>query len=356
MLLGKNGFLGGGHATDRRTVVVVASVVAGTHALDEGKTPRRLSIGGPTDVAMRGTGGREHPLELDAGEHVGGQPVAELASPRGIEGLEPGREDHGPHIQFERLDRLVVIDRARLADLCAETALAGREMDAVVAVDDRHPRRGLRMGQVDRRPALEVLGVAGLMQLGPPGADRRQVDCPGRTDEDARPAGLALITRLLEGGADAAFAAPAEHADRAPGHQVVARPHAQPAENALAFRGLLQRRPAHAEFRGQLGQILRLRGLGQEQLEHGPARLLHRFRVGPDDEVLFDRITARGNLPRSPGGLDFDKADTARAVGRQAAIVAERGDRDAHLTRRVENRRRRRRGRCAAVDREPNPV
>ena len=114
-------------------------------------------------------------------------------------------------------------------------------MDAVLAVDDRHPWRGLRMGQVDRRPALQVLGIAGLMQLGPPGTDRRQVDRAGRADEDAGPAGLALIARLLEGRADAALAAAAEHADRAAGHQVVAGPHAQPAEDALAFGGLFQR-------------------------------------------------------------------------------------------------------------------
>ncbi len=278
------------------------------------KASRRggLAVGGAADVAVRGAGGREHPLELHAAEHVGGQPVAELAAPRGVEGLEAGREDHGPDVQFELLDLLIVVDRAGLADLRAQAALAGREMDAVVAVDDRHPRRGLRMGQVDRRPALQVLGIAGLVQLGPPGTDRRQVDGAGRTDEDARPAGLALIAALLEGGADAALAAAAEHADRAAGHQVVARPHAQPAEDALAFGGLLQRSAAHAEFRGQLGQVLRLRGLGQEQLEHRAARLLHRFGVGADDQVLFDRIAARGNLPRSPGAYRFRRGRRGR--------------------------------------------
>ena len=112
---------------------------------------------GPADVALRGTGGREHPLELHAGEHVGGQPVAELAAPGGIEGLEPGREDHAADFQFERLGGLIVVDRAGLADLRAQAALAGLEMDAVVAVDDRHPRRGLRMGQVDAGPGGEVL-------------------------------------------------------------------------------------------------------------------------------------------------------------------------------------------------------
>ncbi len=198
VLLGQDGFLGGGHAADRRAVGVVAAVVARAHALDEGQPAGGLAVGGAADVALRGTGGREHPLELHAGEHVGGQPVAELAAAGGVEGLETGREDHAPDFQFELLDRLVVVDRAGLADLGAQAALAGREMDAVVAVDDRHPRRGLRMGQVDRGPGSPGTGHSGLMQLGPPGTDRGQVDGAGRADEDAGPAGLALIARFLE--------------------------------------------------------------------------------------------------------------------------------------------------------------
>ena len=356
VLLGQDRFLGGGHAADRRAVGVVAALVARADALDEGQPAGGLAVGRAADVAVRGTGGREHPLELQAGEHVGGQPVAELAAAGGVEGLETGREDHAADFQFELLDRLIVVDRAGLADLGAEAALAGREMDAVLAVDDRHAGRGLRMGQVDRGPALQVLGIAGLMQLGPPGADRRQVDRAGRADEDAGPAGLALIARLLESGAHAALAAAAEHADRAAGHEVVAGPHAQPAEDALAFGGLFQRSAAHAEFRGQLGQLLRLRGLGQQHLQHRPPRLPHGFRVGPHDQALFHRIAARGDLPRSSGAIDFHEADAARAVGRQAAIVAERGDRNAHLPRRVENRRVGRGGRRTPVDRNPNPV
>ena len=39
VLLGQDGFLGGGHAADRRAVVVVAAVVARADALDEGQPP-----------------------------------------------------------------------------------------------------------------------------------------------------------------------------------------------------------------------------------------------------------------------------------------------------------------------------
>ena len=98
-----------------------------------------LAVGGPADVALRGAGGREHPLELHVGQHVGGAAEAELAAAGGVEGLEAGREDHAADFQLERLGRLIVVDGAGLADLGAQAALAGLEMDAVVAVDRPAP-------------------------------------------------------------------------------------------------------------------------------------------------------------------------------------------------------------------------
>ena len=99
-----------------------------------------------------GPGGREHPLELHVGQHVRGEAEAELAAARGVEGLEAGREHHAADLQLDRLLRLVVVDGPGLADLGAQAALAGLEMDAVLAVDDRHARRGLGMGQIDAGP------------------------------------------------------------------------------------------------------------------------------------------------------------------------------------------------------------
>ena len=219
------------------------------------KASRRggLAVGGPADVALRGAGGREHPLELHVGEHVGGQPVAELAPPRGVEGLEAGREDHGPDFQFER-SRPADRSRWRRPGRPSRTGRTRRsEMDAVVAVDDRHARRGLRMGQVDAGPGGEALVEAGDVRRHPPGGDRGQIDGAGGADERAGPAGLALLALLVVGRAHLARFAAAEEVDRPAAHHLVADPRAQAAEDALPFGRLAERgggrRPAPRRIR-----------------------------------------------------------------------------------------------------------
>ena len=56
-------------------------------------------------------------------------------------------------------------------------------------------------------------------------------------------------------------------------------------------------------------------------------------------EAALDRVAARGHQLAAARRVDLDQADAARAVGQQAAVVAERGDRDAHLPRRAIDRR-----------------
>ena len=70
----------------------------------------------------------------------------------------PGVRTTAADFEIAGLPALVVVDRPRLADLGAESALAGTKMDAVVAVDHRHSRRGLRMGQIDRGPGRQYAG------------------------------------------------------------------------------------------------------------------------------------------------------------------------------------------------------
>ncbi len=113
VLQGDHGLLGGAHAADGGAVAVAAGGVAAAHALDEGDLPDFAAIRGPLHVTAGGTRGREHPLELHAGEHVGVSPVAELAAQRGLELLEAGREDHAAHVDLHFGGPLVVDRRLR---------------------------------------------------------------------------------------------------------------------------------------------------------------------------------------------------------------------------------------------------
>ena len=164
----------------------------------------------------------------------GREAESEFAPAFGIERLEPGRQHHGADVQLDGFLRLVVVDGARLADLGAEPALARLEMDAVLAVDHRHARRGLGMGQVDARPGGEVLVEIRDVGLHPARGDRGQVDGPRRTDERAGPARLALVGPLVEGRAHFPRRAAAVQVDGAAAHHLAAHPGAQTAQDALA--------------------------------------------------------------------------------------------------------------------------
>ena len=158
VLLGEDRFLGGGHAADRGAVVVVAARVARADALDE-----RQPLGRP----CRRWGGRTCPRVGPEAESIrsnctlvstlGAKPKPN--SPRRVasKASKPGVSTTLPTSRSDGLLRLVVVDGPGLADLGAQAALARLEMDAVLAVDDRHARRGLGMGQVDARPGAQVL-------------------------------------------------------------------------------------------------------------------------------------------------------------------------------------------------------
>ena len=175
---------------------------------------RRTCPGGPR--------GGEQPLELHVAEHVRGEAETELAATRGVEGLEPRREDDGADFQLGRFFGLIVVDGLGLADLRAQPALPGAEVDATLAVDDRHARRCLGMRQVDRGPAAEILVVPCQVRFEPPGGDCGQVDGPRRADHCAGPARLALVGWFLKGGADFPCAAAAEEVDGPSAHHFVA--------------------------------------------------------------------------------------------------------------------------------------
>ena len=117
---------------------------------------------------------------------LGAKPKPNSPRRRGVEGLEAGREHHAADFQLDGLFRLLVVDRAGLAHLRAQAALARPEMDAVLAVDDRHARRGLRMGQIDAGPGTQILVERREVWLHPPRGDRVRSTAPvGQTTAQA---------------------------------------------------------------------------------------------------------------------------------------------------------------------------
>ena len=195
------------------------------------------------------------------------------------------------------------------------------------------------MGQVDARPAGELLVEARQVRRELAGSDAGQLDGPGRANELAGPAGLALVGLPAEGRADFPLGPAPEEVDRPAAHHLIAHPRAQPAEHALALGRALKRRRLHAQPGGKLGQLARIGGLGQEQLQHGAARLLHLLGLGANDQLAVDRVAAGGDELPAARRFQLDQAHPARPVRRQAAIVAERRNRDAHLPGGVEDRR-----------------
>ena len=356
VLLGQDRLLGGGHAADRGAVVVVAGRVARTHALDERQPRGRPAVAGSKNVPPGRARGGEQPLELHVREYVGSEAEAELAPPPRVERLEAGRKNDGTDLQADGFLRLVVVDGSGLADLGAQSALARREMDAVLAVDRRYAGRGLRMGQIDARPGAQMPVEIRYVGFHPAGRDRGQVDRPRGTDERARTARLALVGRLAERRRHGPPPAAAVKADRPPLHQVAADGDAQPAEDALSFRGRLEGGGADSEPGGDSGQFRGVGSLREQQFEDRSPGLAYAVGVRAHDEVVLHRMAARGHLLRTARRIDLHHADPASPVGGEAAIVAERGDRNGHPAGGFEDRRTARDFRAAAVQEDPNLV
>jgi hypothetical protein len=71
--------------------------------LDEGNTFRRLAVEGTLGEPMRRASEAQHPLELEAGDHIGVSTVSELAFQFRQEGLKTRAENHRPDPQLKML-------------------------------------------------------------------------------------------------------------------------------------------------------------------------------------------------------------------------------------------------------------
>ena len=101
MLFGDDGFFGGIHTADGRTVVVLE--IPRSNALQEGDPLRLLPIEGAEDMTGIRARGGQNPLELQGREHIREAAITQVLLQPGVEDLVSGREDDGAHVQFEVL-------------------------------------------------------------------------------------------------------------------------------------------------------------------------------------------------------------------------------------------------------------
>ena len=170
--------------------------------------------------------------------------------------------------------------------------------------------------------ALRYWSIAGQVRLGPPGGDRGQVDRAGRADEDAGPAGLALVARLAEGRARRARLPPRPNMLIAPRpiSSLHVRTHS-PQRMHLPSRGLVKGVAATPSSAANSASSLRLRGLASSN-----SSTVRRDSCTASVSVwttrpVFDRMAARGHLLRSPGAFRFPpgtRGTRRRATGRDS--------------------------------------
>ena len=98
--------------------------IPGAHALEPGDLLGLLVVRGPDQVAAEGPGGRENPLELQGGHHIGQSVVMVGPALGGIEGLESRRQDHGLHCNIPFLVGLGEVHRPGGTEFLAGLALA----------------------------------------------------------------------------------------------------------------------------------------------------------------------------------------------------------------------------------------
>ncbi len=137
------------HAADARAVGVVAQIAAADAVNDAHRLGLRDAVAEHDPPAGR-AGGVAHPLELEAGEHVGQPAVSVLGNPATIKKIPPRGEDDVAHVDLEDFVLLVEVDGAGGAHLLADAAFAPLEPDARPVVDHGDLRNGLREGRVDR--------------------------------------------------------------------------------------------------------------------------------------------------------------------------------------------------------------
>ena len=129
MLFGNDGLFGGIHTADRRTVVVL--MVPGSHALDEGDFLRYVAVRGTHHRAVKGAGGAQHPLELDARHHIGIPAVAVFPPLARIILVESRGENHRAYLELHDRILLGVVDGLGLTHL--QTDAAAEALAAVEA-------------------------------------------------------------------------------------------------------------------------------------------------------------------------------------------------------------------------------
>jgi len=169
------GIFRGVHAADAGTVVSSFFFLPRPDTGDEDDRIRAFSIGQTPDFTAGRTVCSEHPLELQARDHVGVVEVAKGLLFRGIVGLIPCGDDDPGDLQVRFPLRFVPRDSARRAGIVAEAAV-----DAVFGIPDGDvgDRTGVR--HVDRLPDTDT-GIVPVIDLDRAGFGARPAPGAGRS-------------------------------------------------------------------------------------------------------------------------------------------------------------------------------
>ena len=129
----------------------------------------RLAAVPEDHLSARRPGGADQTLHFQGGVDVGIFSVPVIRDLAGVDGLEPGRDDNGPHLQFLDLFLLFEVDGVPVAFFRAgPLAHPGFELEAVLGVDEGNLRGRLREGQVNGfpqvQPQIEFVREAGLLE------------------------------------------------------------------------------------------------------------------------------------------------------------------------------------------------
>ena len=312
MLHREDGLLGRRHAADRGAVVVSTTGIARAHALDQRQPPGRLAVGRTQDVSSGGAGRREDSLELDVGQHVCGVAEAELAAPRGVEGLEARRQHDGPNVKLDRLLPLVVQDGARLTGFDTQHTL--RAAGAVQTASGLRPCFFRRVNLFDFTKIGHPLFGCNLLRVGAGSAGELLLKLGQVLFRERIGALLGLLDALVQGTAGEVVV-DCRGGPFAVGHRVDharrSRHHVSPGKNPAAG--------------GRHRQLVGLDGapagrLQAEQLGHlFIGRLAHRRDqgLGGDEEL---RSFHRHGPPAS-AGVRFAKLHADTLHGRHSAVL-----------------------------------
>ena len=157
LLFEQQGLLGRVHAAETGTISHSFGLVPRTNALDEYRGLGLLAIRGAQDLALGGPRRIDQPLELEPRDDILEPTPAILAVGRVIKGRKARCHDDGAKLFLDHDVLLRIVDGAHVAVLFAETTLALLEVEAIIAVDDRHTGYSLGEWDIDRLSAAEML-------------------------------------------------------------------------------------------------------------------------------------------------------------------------------------------------------